>query len=150
MASGFALTVLAYALFLPIGLHSQYWVVLFPTFALIGIAFALCFSTLSIATTDGVTPSDHGVASGLFQTSTQFGTALLIAVTTAVSQAAGHSGTPVGILHGYHVALWVPLIACAFVWLLLIPAALRRSEDSQSEAAADEAAVDVEEHLTPR
>jgi MFS family permease len=120
LAFGLVLTVLAYVLMLPIGLSSQYWTALFPTFALIGIAFALCFSTLSIAATSHVEDHEQGVASGLFQTAAQFGTALLIAVTTAVNQAAVHVGSRNGILRGYHAALIVPLIACAAILLVTV------------------------------
>jgi MFS family permease len=142
MAVGFAMTVVAYALFLSIGLHSQYWLALFPTFALIGIAFALCYSTLSIAATDGVAPADHGVASGLFQASAQFGTALLVAVVTAVSQAVGNDSSPAGVLHGYQAALRVPLIACAVVLALVIPAAARRQR-ARSAAISMDLAVET-------
>ena len=60
-------------------------------------ASGLSFPALSISATDGARPEEHGVASGLFQTSAQFGTALLIAVTTAVTQATVHPGTAAGV-----------------------------------------------------
>ncbi|WP_031514960.1 MFS transporter, partial [Streptomyces sp. NRRL F-5123] len=126
LAFGLLLTVVAYLLFLPIGVHSGYWPALFPTFALIGIAFALCFSTLSITATTDVEPDQQGVASGLFQTSAQFGTALLVAIATAVNQAAASHDSAAGALRGYHAALLVPLIAVAAVLLLTLPAAFRK------------------------
>ncbi|RPE40713.1 MFS transporter [Streptomyces sp. Ag109_O5-1] len=130
---GLLLTVAAYLLILPIGMHSGYWTALFPTFALIGIAFALCFSTLSITATTGIAPDQQGVASGLFQTSAQFGTALLVAVTTAVSQAATTPGSPAGALRGYHAGLLVPLIAVTAVLLLTLPAALRKTAPAPAQ-----------------
>jgi MFS family permease len=126
LSAGLTLSVVAYVLFLRIGLTSGYWPVLFPTFALIGVAFGLSFSTLNIAATDGARPEEHGVASGLFQTSAQFGTALLLAVTTAVTQAAVHPGTAQGVLHSYHAGLLVPLVASAAVLTLTLVAAVRR------------------------
>ncbi|MGV9708588.1 MFS transporter [Streptomyces sp. NPDC003483] len=127
LSFGLALTVVAYGLLLPLGLTSGYWPALFPTFALIGIAFAVCFSTLSISATAGVAPERQGVASGLFQSSAQFGTALLVAITTAVNQAVAGPGFH-GAMHGYHAALLVPLIAAAAVLVLSLPAAIRKRQ----------------------
>jgi MFS family permease len=121
---GLVLTVVCYALLIPIGMQSNYWLALFPSFALIRIAFALVFSTLSIGATTDVAEHEHGIASGLFQTSTQFGTAVLIAVTTAVNEVGLRPGSPAGMLHGYHTALYVPLLA-SIVILLLTAAGLR-------------------------
>jgi MFS family permease len=130
---GLGLTVLAYGLILKIGTLSNYWAVLFPTFALIGIAFGLCFSTLNIAATEDVDPEQHGVASGLFQASTQFGTALLLAITTAVNQATTRPASTGGLLHGYHAALLVPLAASSGILILIGLGAVRRSA-SRNEA----------------
>lgn len=58
------------------------------------------------------------LASGLFQTSAPFGTALLLAITTAVTQATVHPGTAQGVLRGYHAGLVVPPAASAAVLAL--------------------------------
>jgi MFS family permease len=142
LSAGLALTVAAYVLFLRIGLTSGYWPVLFPTFALIGIAFGLSFPALNIAATDGIRPEEHGVASGLFQTSAQFGTALLLAVTTAVTQATVHPGTAEGVLRGYHAALIVPLVASAAVLTLTLVAAIGRRPRSPAPATVPTVAED--------
>jgi fucose permease len=126
------MTVTAYVLLLRIGLSSDYWPVLFPTFALIGVAFGLTFPTLNIAATDGARPEEQGVASGLFQTSAQFGTALLLAVTTAVIQATTHHGSSSGVLRGYRVGLLVPLISAAVVLALTAVAAARRPSEAMA------------------
>jgi MFS family permease len=110
LAAGLVLTIATYALLLPIGLDTPYWTGLFPSFALIGIAFGLVFSTVNIAATSGVQAEEQGIASGLVQTSIQFGTALLLAVTSAVNLAAGGSGTS-ATMSGYRAALVVPLAA---------------------------------------
>ena len=121
LAAGLALSVATYALLLPIGMHTGYWTGLFPSFALIGIAFGLSFSTLNITATNGVAEHEQGIASGLVQTSIQFGTALLLAVATAVDLAnTKHGGSPQDLLHGYHVALLVPLAAGAISLLLTV------------------------------
>jgi MFS family permease len=134
LSAGLTLSVVAYGLFLRIGLTSGYWPVLFPTFALIGVAFGLSFSTLNIAATDGARPEEQGVASGLFQTSAQFGTALLLAITTAVTQATVHPGTAEGVLRGYHAGLIVPLVASAAVLTLTVIAAIKRHARSTAPA----------------
>jgi predicted MFS family arabinose efflux permease len=127
LSVGLVLTVVAYALFLRIDASSEYWLVLFPTFALIGVAFGLCFSTLNIAATDGVLPGEHGVASSLFQTSAQFGTALLLALATAVTESATHLNTSGEMLHAYRLGLIVPLAASAAIVVLTGLAAVKRA-----------------------
>jgi MFS family permease len=114
IAFGFALTVLAYALFLRIGLDSNYWTVLFPTFALVGIAFGFAYGPLNIAATNGISAGEQGLASGMVQTSFQFGGALVLAVVTAVNSAAlGGSQAPGAVLDGFQTALIVPVIVAA-------------------------------------
>src|SRR5213596_2500004 len=49
--AGIASTVAAYSLFLPIGLHSNYWASMLPTMILAGFGFALAFGPLNIAAT---------------------------------------------------------------------------------------------------
>jgi MFS family permease len=150
LSAGLTLTVIAYALFLRIGLTSGYWPVLFPTFALIGIAFGLCFSTLNIAATDGARPEEHGVACGLFQTSAQFGTALLLAITTAVIQATAHPATAQGVLRGYHAALLVPLIASGAVLVLTLVAAIGlRARSVDPQPASDAVDHELPSELQP-
>ena len=73
IAFGFALSVLAYALFLRIDVDSNYWTVLFPTFALVGIGFGFAYGPLNIAATNDISADEQGLASGMVQTSFQFG-----------------------------------------------------------------------------
>jgi MFS family permease len=127
LAIGLTLSVATYALLIPIGLGTHYWTGLFPSFALIGIAFGLTFSTVNIAATNGVAPHEQGIASGMLQTAIQFGTALLIAIATAVNLAnTNHHASAHTALHGYHAALIVPLIAGAAA-LILTLASIARS-----------------------
>ena len=60
-----------------------------PAVVLIGIAFGLGFSALSLAATDGVADAEQGLAASLFQTSFQVGGAIVLAVVTAVVDAGG-------------------------------------------------------------
>jgi MFS family permease len=73
-----------YALFVHVNGHPTYAVDILPTALLIGIGFALCFSSLNIQATSGVADDEQGLASGLVQTSFQVGGAVVLAVTTAV------------------------------------------------------------------
>jgi EmrB/QacA subfamily drug resistance transporter len=102
----------AYALFLPIGLDSTYAFAMLPTFLLAGLGFGLAFGPLNIAATNGIAPGEQGLASGLLNTSFQFGGALFLAIATAVNNAnAGTDGSPQAVLDGFHPAIAVSVIA---------------------------------------
>ncbi|WP_242907775.1 MFS transporter [Actinomadura terrae] len=103
---GIVLAVIAYALFLPVGLDWTYAAML-PTLILLGLAFALTYGPLTMAATEGVAEDEHGLAGGLLYTSIQFGMALGLSTVTAVSVAAG-SG-----LDALRTALIVPVAAVA-------------------------------------
>lgn len=110
--AGALIAATGYALFLPIGLDSPYATAMFPTMLLTGIAFALVYGPLTIAATNGIAPSEQGLAGGLLNSSIQFGTAIGLAVMTAVHvAAAGADGSPQALLDGYRTALVVPVIA---------------------------------------
>ena len=101
----------AYALFLRIDESSGYPAVMLPTFLLVGLGFALAFGPFNIAATNGIAPEEQGLASGLVQTSTQLGPAIVLAVVTAVNEAnAGSDGSAPALLDGFHAALVVPLV----------------------------------------
>jgi EmrB/QacA subfamily drug resistance transporter len=111
IVAGMVSTVAAYALFLPIGLDSAYVVAMLPTFLLAGLGFALAFGPLNAAATSGIAPHEQGLAAGLFNTSFQFGGALVLAVVTAVNTASrGTGSSPQALLDGFRPALVVSLI----------------------------------------
>ena len=108
---GLVSTAIAYALFLPIGLNSNYPAAMLPTFIFGGLGFALAYGPLNIAATNGIAPEEQGLAGGLVNTSFQFGGALVLAIVAAVNNAnAGSDGSPQALLDGFHAALYVPLI----------------------------------------
>ncbi len=74
---------------------------------LIGVAFGLGFSALSLAATDGVADAEQGLAASLFQTSFQVGGAIVLAAVTAVVEAGGASRitSPQATLGAYRPAL---------------------------------------------
>lgn len=109
--SGLTSMAVGYALFLPIGIDSNYAFAMLPTFILAGFGFALAYGPLTIAATNGIAPEEQGLAGGLVNTSFQFGGALVLAVATAVSAAnAGTDGSVQGRLDGFHAAIVVSLV----------------------------------------
>jgi MFS family permease len=113
-AAGLTSLAIGYALFIPIGLDSSYAWAMLPTFLFGGLGFALAFGPINVAATAGVAPEEQGLAGGLLNTSFQFGAALVLAVVTAVANAAtGSGGTKQATLDGFHAALFVPLAAAA-------------------------------------
>src|SRR5580704_1464642 len=103
----FASLVAGYAVFLRVGVQPDYPTVILPAVALIGVAFGLGFSSLSLAATDGVADAEQGLAASLFQTSFQVGGAIVLAVVTAVVEAGGASRvtSPQATLGAYRPAL---------------------------------------------
>ena len=83
--------VTGYAVFLRVGVSPDYPAVILPAVVLIGIAFGLGFSALSLAATAGIPDREQGLAASLFQTSFQVGGAIVLAIVTAVVDAGGAS-----------------------------------------------------------
>jgi EmrB/QacA subfamily drug resistance transporter len=141
---GMTSLVAAYALFLPIGLETGYWTGMLPTFLLGGLGFGLTFAPLNIAATNGVAAHEQGLASGLLNTSFQFGGALGLAVATAVNNAyTGVGDSPQALLDGFKPAIAVSVIIATLGVLVV---AVRRppraaeplpiEDDVESEAEA--------------
>ncbi|WTP58135.1 MFS transporter [Streptomyces phaeochromogenes] len=109
---GFVLAVVAYGLFLPVGMDWSY-AAMFPTLIIAGTAFALAYGPLTIAATEGVAESEQGLASGLLHTFTQFGSAIGISAVTAVyglaSSGASAGSDPDATLSAFRAALIVPV-----------------------------------------
>ncbi|MEU5292696.1 MFS transporter [Streptomyces umbrinus] len=118
---GFVLAVVAYGLFLPVGMDWSY-AAMFPTLIIAGTAFALAYGPLTIAATEGVAESEQGLASGLLHTATQFGSAIGISAVTAVyglaSSGASASSDPDATLSAFRAALIVPVAMVALGALL--------------------------------
>ncbi|MFD4181934.1 MFS transporter, partial [Rhodococcus sp. NPDC058514] len=103
----------AYASFLWIGADAAYAAML-PALILIGVAFALVYGPLTIAGTDGIAEQEQGLAGALLYTSWQLGSALGLAVVTAVQVTTlGGDQSEAGMLDSYRAALAVPVIAIA-------------------------------------
>jgi MFS family permease len=126
-AVAFGCLVLAYAVFLRAGVSPDYPAVMLPTMLLVGLAFGLGFSALSVAATDGIPDAEQGLAASLFQTSFQVGGALVLAVVTAVVDAGGASAitSPAAVLTAYRPALFL-ITGVAAVGALVALSGLRR------------------------
>jgi sugar phosphate permease len=109
---GLASAAIGYALFVPIGVDSGYAAAMLPTFVFAGFGFALAYGPLNIAATNGIPAEEQGLASGLVNTSFQFGGALVLAIVTAVNNANAGSGAQ-GFLDGFHAAIIVSVIVAA-------------------------------------
>src|SRR6266704_2799120 len=88
-ALAFTCLLIAYAVFLRAGVRPDYPAVMLPAILLIGLAFGLGFSSLTVAATAGIPDAEQGLAASLFQTSFQVGGAVVLAVVTAVVDASG-------------------------------------------------------------
>jgi MFS family permease len=140
-AVAFSCLIIAYAVFLRAGVHPDYPAVMLPATLLIGLAFGLGFSSLSVAATAGVPDAEQGLAASLFQTSFQVGGAVVLAVVTAVIDASGASRvlTPAATLAAYRPAL-ILITAVAAVGTLVALSGLRGSRGSRGLRRRDLAA----------
>jgi EmrB/QacA subfamily drug resistance transporter len=142
IAAGLASAGIGYALFLPIGLDSGYAAAILPTMLFGGFGFALAYGPLNIAATSGVASHEQGLASGLVNTSFQFGGALVLAIAAAVSSANASSDTAEGLLDGFQAAVVVSVIA-AMLGVVAIGARFRSRPEPVAEGLELEA-IDAE------
>jgi MFS family permease len=135
-ALAFSCLVIAYAVFLRAGVRPDYPAVMLPAILLLGLAFGLGFSSLSVAATAGIPNAEQGLAASLFQTSFQVGGAVVLAVVTAVVDASGGSRiiSPTATLAAYRPAL-VLITGVAVIGMLVALSGLR----SRRNLAADKA-----------
>ncbi|HEY1323722.1 MAG TPA: MFS transporter [Streptosporangiaceae bacterium] len=129
-AVAFSCLLIAYAVFLRAGVSPDYPAVMLPAVLLIGLAFGLGFSSLTVAATAGVPDAEQGLAASLFQTSFQVGGAVVLAVVTAVVDAsgAGRLVSPAATLTAYRPAL-ILITGVAAVGALVAFSGLRRQRD---------------------
>ncbi|HEU5386961.1 MAG TPA: MFS transporter, partial [Streptosporangiaceae bacterium] len=140
-AVAFSCLIIAYAVFLRAGVRPDYPGVMLPATLLIGLAFGLGFSSLSVAATAGVPDAEQGLAASLFQTSFQVGGAVVLAVVTAVIDASGASRvlSPAATLAAYRPAL-ILITAVAAAGTLVALSGLRGSRGSRGLRRRDLAA----------
>src|SRR5437763_8298602 len=95
-ALAFTCLLIAYVVFLRADVRPDYPAVMLPAILLIGLAFGLGFSSLTVAATAGVPDAEQGLAASLFQTSFQVGGAVVLAIVTAVVNAGGAASPSAG------------------------------------------------------
>jgi hypothetical protein len=139
-AVAFTCLIIAYAVFLRAGVQPDYPGVMLPATLLIGLAFGLGFSSLSVAATAGVPDAEQGLAASLLQTSFQVGGAVVLAVVTAVIDAAGagRALSPAATLAAYRPALILITGVAAAGTLVALSglSGLRRRRDAAAGLAA--------------
>ena len=81
------------------GTQPHYLVTVLPTMLLLGGGFGFGFSSIMAQATDGIADSEQGLASGLVQSSGQVGTALVLAVVTALVSTGTGAATGFGQFH---------------------------------------------------
>ncbi|WP_433370166.1 MFS transporter [Actinoplanes sp. CA-142083] len=81
------------------GNQPHYLVTVLPTMILLGGGFGFGFSSIMAQATDGIADSEQGLASGLVQSSGQVGTALVLAVVTALVSSGAGAATDFGEFH---------------------------------------------------
>jgi predicted MFS family arabinose efflux permease len=109
------------------GGHPRYLVTVLPTMLLLGGGFAFGFSSIMAQATDGIANDEQGLASGLVQSSGQVGTALVLAVVTALL-AAGGAGAGRGDFTQFHPGVnLVTGVAVAGLLLNLVALLARRA-----------------------
>jgi MFS family permease len=137
-ALAFSCLVIAYAVFLRAGVRPDYPAVMLPATLLLGLAFGLGFSSLSVAATAGIPNEEQGLAASLFQTSFQVGGAVVLAIVTAVVDAAGASRlvSATATLAAYRPAL-ILITGVAAIGMLVALSGLR-SQPDRAVTSADE------------
>ena len=128
IVGAFVSLVAGYALFLRAGVTPDYPGVVLPTVILLGLAFGLGFSALTVSATAGVPNSEQGLAASLFQTSFQVGGAIVLAVVTAVVDAGGGNNltSAPAVLTAYRPALGVITGVAGLGLLVALPGLVSR------------------------
>ncbi len=137
-ALAFSCLVIAYAVFLRAGVRPDYPAVMLRATLLLGLAFGLGFSSLSVAATAGVPDAEQGLAASLFQTSFQVGGAIVLAIVTTVIDAggAGRLASAPATLAAYRPAL-VLITGIAAIGTLVALSGLRNPRAVPDRAATD-------------
>jgi EmrB/QacA subfamily drug resistance transporter len=119
--------------------HANFLANLVGPFVVAGAGTAFSFIPISVAALQGVSEHQSGLASGLLNTSTQFGAAIGIAIASTI--AASHTGAllhagqaaPVALTGGFHAAFLV-LGAIALIAVPAIFALVTRNQPSDAVA----------------
>jgi EmrB/QacA subfamily drug resistance transporter len=125
--------------------HGRFLANLAGPFLVAGAGTAFSFIPISVAALQGVTEHQSGLASGLLNTSTQFGAAIGTAIASSVAASstktllAAGDGAPTALTGGFHHTFWV-LGAIALTAPPAVLALVRRPR--RAEAAVDLVSAD--------
>jgi MFS family permease len=84
---GLTITVVGLLLFLGLSANGSYVQTLLPGLLVVGLGMGPTFGSMVIAATTGVSDDEQGLASGVFNTTQQVGSGLVLAAVTAISTA---------------------------------------------------------------
>ncbi|MEN0012232.1 MAG: MFS transporter [Solirubrobacteraceae bacterium] len=125
IVSGLSLAAIALVLMLRIEVDGNYLTQMFPAMVVLALGVGLVFVPLTLLATSGIEGEDQGLASGLFNTSQQFGGALGLALlstfaasqTTSKLESFGAAATArdhlTALVSGYHVAYGIGAVLMA-------------------------------------
>jgi EmrB/QacA subfamily drug resistance transporter len=122
LLSGLALIVVAFVLLSFSAVNGSYLADFLPASLLMGVGFGLAAPAMMGLGMSAVTPSESGIASGLFNTTQQLGGAVGLTIMSAVAAArtrgllTARHGLPTSLLGGYHRAFE---LGAAFVFAAL-------------------------------
>ncbi|MFJ8855732.1 MFS transporter [Streptomyces sp. NPDC102437] len=134
-----SLLTIGYLLMLRTEPDMNYWNFLFPTMILIGFAFAIGFPAVNVGAAHGVAEHEHGIASGLLNTSLQIGGAVSLAVISGVL-ASGNQPTVSGeLLPNFHQAMIVMAVLSGIGVLVTLGILIRGKRPSPAEASPEPA-----------
>jgi EmrB/QacA subfamily drug resistance transporter len=133
LVTGMAVVTIGLLYFTQVSPDGSYVTDLLPGFLIIALGMGFSFVPISIAALAGVESKDAGLASGLINSSQQIGSALGIAVLSAIAVAQTSDATKAGehpaeaLTTGFHAAFWVgaAIAAAGVVGSLLL---VRRDE----------------------
>ncbi|WP_322747788.1 MULTISPECIES: MFS transporter [unclassified Frankia] len=149
---GLALITVGLGLLSRVPVDGSYFVDVFPATVPLGIGFGLSMPSLAGLAMSGATPEDSGLASGMFNTMQQIGSALGLAVlsTLAASHTKGliddGTGAASALTDGYQLAFRVG--ACFVIGAIVVAAVvLRTPAESKPEAAGPKGAQLTEDEV---
>jgi MFS family permease len=111
--------------------HGRFLANLVGPFVVAGAGTAFSFIPISVAALQGVTERQSGLASGLLNTSTQFGAAIGTAIASSIAASRTHTllhagdAIPTALTGGFHETFWV-LAAVALIAPPTVFALMRR------------------------
>ncbi len=125
LMGGSLLVMLSLGVLAFISTHDLYWILVLPATVVLALGGMPAFVNLTLLATSGAQPEDHGLVSGIVNTTGQLGGALGLAVLVALAAARTASAEAAGVAHvdalisGYRLALG---IGAGFIALGLLAA----------------------------